>query len=66
MVESMKLALKGAKLSINEAMDDNFEVVRSIPHGHVCVILETIKKLELDTNCSATFTSQVLAVRNSI
>jgi len=47
-IESMKLALKGAKLSINETINDNFEVVRSIPHGHVAVILETIKKLNLD------------------
>jgi transposase len=48
-VENMKLALKGAKLSINEAVDDNFEITRTIPHGHVCLILETIKKLKLET-----------------
>jgi transposase len=47
-IENMKLALKGAKLSINETINDNFEVVRSIPHGHVAVVLETIKKLNLD------------------
>jgi hypothetical protein len=45
----MKLALKGAKLSINEAIPDNFEVVRSLPHGHICLILETIKQLGLET-----------------
>ncbi|MGV2387813.1 MAG UNVERIFIED_CONTAM: hypothetical protein LVR29_04185 [Microcystis novacekii LVE1205-3] len=47
-IESMKLALKGAKLSINETIEQNFEVVRSLPHGHVALILETIKKLNLD------------------
>jgi transposase len=52
-IESLKLALKGAKLSINEAVDDNFEVVRSLPHGHVCLILETIKKLKLDSIISS-------------
>jgi hypothetical protein len=31
-IESMKLALKGAKLSINETINDNFEVLRSLPH----------------------------------
>ena len=30
-------------------MNDNFEITRTIPHGHVCLILETIKKLNLDT-----------------
>jgi hypothetical protein len=48
-VENMKLALKGAKLSINEAIPDNFEIVRSLPHGHICLILETIKQLGLET-----------------
>jgi transposase len=52
-IENMKLALKGAKLSINEAIPDNFEVVRSLPHGHVCLILETIKKLKLDSIISS-------------
>ena len=52
-VDNIKLALKGAKISINEAINDNFEIIRSIPHGHVCLILETIKKLKLDTIISA-------------
>ncbi len=41
---SAKLVLKGAKVSMTEAIPDNFEVIRSRPHGHVMVILETIKK----------------------
>jgi hypothetical protein len=31
----MKLALKGAKLSMSEAIPDNFDVIRRLPHGHV-------------------------------
>lgn len=46
-IENMSLALKGAKLSINETINENFEVVRSLPHGHVAVILSTIKQLNL-------------------
>ncbi|CCQ63311.1 similar to Transposase [Crocosphaera watsonii WH 0401] len=38
----MKLVLKGAKVSRTEMILDNFEVIRSRPHGHVMVILETI------------------------
>jgi transposase len=48
-VDNMKLALTGAKLSIDETVDHNFEITRSLPHGHICLILETIKKLKLDT-----------------
>jgi transposase len=47
-IDNMKLVLKGAKVSITEAIPDNFEVIRSLPHGHVMVILETMKKLGLD------------------
>ena len=47
-IDNMKLVLKGAKVSMTEAIPDNFEVKRSLPHGHVMVILETIKKLGLD------------------
>jgi transposase len=47
-IDNMKLVLKGAKVSITEAIPNNFEVIRSLPHGHVMVILETLKKLGLD------------------
>ena len=46
-VDNMKLVLKGAKVSMTEAIPENFEVIRSLPHGHVAAILETIKKLGL-------------------
>ena len=47
-IDNLKLVLKGAKVSMTETIPDNFEVIRSIPHGHVSVILSTIKKLGLD------------------
>ena len=47
-VDNLKLVLKGAKVSINETIPDNFEVVRTIPHGHCSIILEMLKKLGLD------------------
>ena len=46
-VDNMKLVLKGAKVSIEDAIPSNFEVIRSLPHGHVAAILEIIKKLGL-------------------
>ncbi|GBE76938.1 transposase [Microcystis aeruginosa NIES-87] len=47
-IDNLKLALKGATLSITEGIPNHFEVIRSLPHGHVIAILETIKKLGLD------------------
>ncbi len=46
-VDNMKLALKGGQISIEKGIPSNFEVIRSLPHGHVAAILETIKKLGL-------------------
>ncbi|AKV69357.1 IS1634 family transposase [Microcystis panniformis] len=47
-IDNIKLALKGATLSMTEGIPNHFEVIRSLPHGHVMAILETIKKLGLD------------------
>ncbi|WNF15729.1 IS1634 family transposase [Microcystis aeruginosa] len=47
-IDNLKLALKGATLSMTEGIPNHFEVIRSLPHGHVIAILETIKKLGLD------------------
>ncbi|GBD54973.1 IS1634 family transposase [Microcystis aeruginosa NIES-298] len=47
-IDNLKLALKGVTLSMNEGIPNHFEVIRSLPHGHVMAILETIKKLGLD------------------
>ncbi len=46
-VDNMKLVLKGAKVSIEDAIPSNFEVIRSLPHGHIAAILGMIKKLGL-------------------
>ena len=43
----MKMVLKGAKVSIESAIPSNFEIIRSVPHGHVAAILETISRLGL-------------------
>ena len=54
-VDNMKLVLKGAKVSMTETIPDNFEVIRSRPHGHVVVILETIKKCGMHRRFPAGF-----------
>lgn len=46
-VDNMKMVLKGAKVSISSAIPSNFEIIRSVPHGHVAAILEIISKLGL-------------------
>ena len=43
-VNNMKLVLKGAKVSIEETIPSNFEVIRSLPNGHVAAILGILKK----------------------
>ena len=47
-LHNLKLALKGATLSMTEGILAHFEVIRSLPNGHLMAILETIKKLGLD------------------
>ncbi|GEA27302.1 hypothetical protein MiAbW_01863 [Microcystis aeruginosa NIES-4325] len=39
-IDNLKLALKGATLSMTEGIPNHFEVIRSLPHGHVMAILE--------------------------
>ena len=48
-IDNMKLVLKGASVSLTEAIPDNFQIIRSLPHGHVAAILETIKQLGLSS-----------------
>ena len=57
-IDNMKLVLKGAKVSMTETIPDNFEVIRSRPHGHVMVILETIKKCGMHRRFPAGFRIQ--------
>ena len=47
-VDNLKLVLKGATAVKTANLPENFEVIRSLPHGHVSAILKTIRDLELD------------------
>jgi len=44
-IEGLKKLLKGA--TVVEKLEQAFEVVRSLPHGHVAAVLGTMKKLKL-------------------
>ena len=44
-IEGLKRLLKGA--TVVDKLEDAFEVVRSLPHGHVAAVLGVIKKLKL-------------------
>ncbi len=46
-VDNMRLALKGATAVNLEQLPDIFQVIRSLPHGHVAAVLGTINKLKL-------------------
>ena len=46
-VDNLKLALKGASAIKTEQFPSNFEVIRSLPHGHVSAVLKTLKQLGL-------------------
>ena len=46
-VDNLKMVLKGGKVSIEQAIPSNFEIIKSLPHGHVAAILEMTKKLGL-------------------
>lgn len=48
-IDNLKLVLKGASVSLTETVPDQFEIIRSLPHGHVAIILETIKELGLSS-----------------
>ena len=47
-VDNLKLALKGATAIKTEQLPEDFEVIRSLPHGHVSAVLKTVRKLRLD------------------
>ncbi len=47
-VDNLKLVLKGATAVKIDNLPEDFEVIRSLPHGHVSAILKTIRDLELD------------------
>jgi len=49
-LEALRRVLRGEPLV---APDDAFEIVRSLPHGHVAAVLGTVRRLGLDTLIAA-------------
>ena len=47
-VDNLKQILKGAKAVNPQQLPELLQVVRSLPHGHVAVILNSIKQLQID------------------
>ncbi len=47
-IEALKAALRGTSLA-TQALADTFEVVRSLPHGHVAAVVGTLRRLGLET-----------------
>jgi transposase len=47
MVESLRKLLKGGV--VVENFQDSFDVIRSLPHGHVAAVLGTLRRLGLDS-----------------
>jgi transposase len=54
-IDIVRLALKGEVFS---GVQEDLEIMRSLPHGHVAAVLGTIRKLKLDTIISADACSQ--------
>ncbi len=48
-VNNLQQILKGAKAVNPQQLPELLQVVRSLPHGHVAVILNSIKQLQIDT-----------------
>jgi len=54
-IDIVRLALKGEVFS---GVQEDLEIMRSLPHGHVAAVLGMIRKLKLDTIISAEACSQ--------
>jgi transposase len=46
-IEALRAVLRGATTPVSFA--ESFEIVRSLPHGHVTAILETLRRLGVDS-----------------
>ena len=46
LVEELRIILKGGKAV--DSLEGSFEIVRSLPHGHVAAVLGTLRRLGLD------------------
>ena len=47
-MNNLKQILKGAKAVNPQQLPELLQVFRSLPHGHVAVILNSIKQLQID------------------
>jgi hypothetical protein len=47
-IEALKAVLRGSSLA-TQAFAEAFEVVRSLPHGHVAAVVGTVRRLGLET-----------------
>jgi len=48
LIEGLRILLKGGKAVENVEDLDGFEIVRSLPHGHVAAVLGAVRKLGLE------------------
>lgn len=51
LVEDLRILLKGG--TAVQSLSDSFEIVRSLPHGHVAAVLGTLRRLGLDRMISS-------------
>jgi transposase len=48
-VEALRAVLKGVTVGLGLPLDEAFEIVRTLPHGHVAAALGTLRQLGLDS-----------------
>src|SRR3972149_4246234 len=48
-VEALRRVLKGEKLA---PVEEIFQIIRSLPHGHVAAVLGTLRRLQRDVVCA--------------
>ena len=48
-VEALRAVLKGVAVGVGLPLDEAFEIVRSLPHGHVAAALGTLRQVGLDS-----------------
>jgi transposase len=52
-VEALRAVLKGVTVGLGLPLDEAFEIVRTLPHGHVAAALGTLRQLGLDSILAA-------------
>ncbi len=48
-IEALRLALSGSLPAVGLSLPDSFLISRSLPHGHVCAVLGSLRNLQLDS-----------------